>query len=140
MRTTRFQQEISGELDRQVAERTGEPNKHFWQKEAEKEVADIVARYENGELLIDEYGVAYWASNNHAIPEEYVEKAIYGGLPVNAELTRELERNQEEKAIREYRERMKNHVYTEEELFEMRATFGEGTVVVDAITGRKIRL
>lgn len=140
MRTTRFQQEISGELDRQVAERTGEPNKHFWQKHAEEEVAWILNKYENGELLIDEYGVAYWASNNRAIPQECVEKALYGGLPINAELTRELERNQTEKSLAEYRERMKNHVYTEEELFEMRAAFGEGTVVVDAITGRKIRL
>ena len=137
---TRFQQEISGELDRQVAERKGEPNNHYWQRSAEKEVAKVVEQYENGELLIDEYGVAYWASNNRAIPQEYAEKAIYGGLPVNAELTRELELNQMEKSLAEYRERMKNHVYTEEELGEMRNAFGEGKVIVDVITGRRIRL
>ena len=137
---TRFQQEISGELDRQVAERTGEPNKGFWKRHAEEEVAKIVEEYENGELLIDEFGVAYWASNNRAIPQECVEKAIYGGLPVNAELTRELELNQMEKSLAEYRERMKNHVYTEEELGEMRNAFGEGTVVVNALTGERIQL
>lgn len=137
---TRFQQEISGELDRQVADRTGEPNKGFWKRHAEEEVAKIVEEYENGELLIDEFGVAYWASNNRAIPQECVEKAIYGGLPIDAELTRELELNQMEKSLAEYRERMKNHVYTEEELGEMRNAFGEGTVVVNALTGERIQL
>ena len=137
---TRFQQEISGELDRQVAERTGEPNKGFWKRHAEEEVAKIVEEYENGELLIDEFGVAYWASNNRAIPQECVEKAIYGGLPIDAELTRELELNQMEKSLAEYHERMKNHVYTEEELGEMRNAFGEGTVVVNALTGERIQL
>ena len=43
---TRFQQEISGELDRQVADRTGEPNKGFWKRHAEEEVAKIVEEYE----------------------------------------------------------------------------------------------
>lgn len=140
MRQTRFQQEISGELDRQVAERTGEPNKHFWQKNAEKEVAWVLNKYENGELLIDENGVATWVSNGNAIPEDCVEKAIYGGLPVNARRTKALADFQAEKSLREYRERMKNHVYSDEELFEMRAAFGAGAVVVDAITGRKIQL
>ena len=140
MRQTRFQQEISGELDRQVAERTGEPNKHFWQKNAEKEVAWVLNKYENGELLIDETGIATWVSNGNAIPQECVEKAIYGGLPINAELTREFRDRQTEKSLREYRERMKNHVYSDEELFEMRAAFGAGALVVDAITGRRIQL
>ena len=140
MRQTRFEQEISGELDRQVAERTGEPNKHFWQKNAEKEVAWVLNKYENGELLIDENGIATWVSNGNAIPEDCVEKAIYGGLPINAELTREFRDRQTEQSIAEYRERMKNHVYSDEELFEMRATFGAGAVVVDVITGREIQL
>lgn len=33
---------------------------------------------------------------------------------------------------------MKNHVYSEEELYEMRSAFGEGACVVDIITGKKI--
>ena len=137
---TRFQQEISGELDRQVAERTGEPNKGFWKRHAEEEVAKIVEEYENGELLIDEFGVAYWASNNRAIPQECVEKAIYGGLPIDAELTRQLENNQMEESIAKYREARKNYRHTAEELGEMRSTFGEGTVVVDVLTGEKTQL
>ena len=140
MSIMRFKQEISGELDEQVAKRKGEPNTHYWQKNAEKEVARILERYENGELLIDEYGVAYWASNNHAVPEDIAYMGKYGGLPIDLEMTKELEDRQAEQAIAEYRERMKDHVYTEEELGEMRAEFGAGKVVVDVITGRRIKL
>lgn len=140
MSIVRFLQEISGELDNEVAKRTGEPNKHYWQKNAEKDVAKILEKYENGELLIDEYGIAFWASNNRAVPEDIAYMGKYGGLPIDLKMTKELEDRQAEKSLEEYRERMKNHVYTEEELFEMRAAFGAGTVIVDAITGRKIRL
>lgn len=137
---SRFQQEISGDLDRAFAERRGEPNNHYWQRSAEKEVAKMVEQYKNGELLIDENGVATWASNGNAIPEECVEKAVYGGLAINVELTRKVRDKQTEEFLTDYRERMKNHVYSEEELYEMRAAFGKGTVVVDAITGRRIQL
>ena len=140
MSIMRFKQEISGELDRQVAERKGEPNKHFWQRHAEEEVARVVKQYEDGELLIDGYGVAFWASNNHAVPADIAYMGKYGGLPIDLEMTKELEEKQAEQAITEYRERMKDHIYTEEELWDMRAAFGEGTVVVDVITGRRIKL
>ena len=140
MSIMRFKQEISGELDKQVAERTGKPNDHYWQRHAQKEVERLLEQYENGELLIDGYGVAYWASNNNAIPEEYAYMGKYGGLPIDLEMTKELEDRQTEKSLAEYRERMKNHVYTEEELGEMRNAFGEGAVVVDVITGRRIKL
>ena len=140
MSIMRFKQEISGELDRQVAERKGEPNTHFWQRHAEAEVARVVKQYEDGELLIDGYGVAYWASNNRAVPEEYAYMGKYGGLPIDLEMTKKLEDKQTEQSLAEYRERMMHHVYTEEELGEMRNAFGEGATVVDVITGRRIRL
>ena len=136
---SRFQQEISGDIDKWVEKNTGK-NTHFWQRHAEEEVAKMVKQYENGEMLIDENGVATWASNGRAIPEECVEKAVYGGVPVNAEHTREFRDEQTEKSLAKYRERMKNHKYSDEELFEMRAAFGAGTTVVDVITGRKIQL
>ena len=137
---TRFEQEISGELDRQVAERTGEPNKHFWQRHAQEEVQWVLNKYEKGELLIDECGVATWKNNGRALPKDCAYKGKYGGLPINLELTAELENRQTEESLRAYRERMKNHKYTDEELFEMRAAFGAGTTVVDVITGRRIQL
>ena len=126
MSADRFKRDYNGEF--------GE----FWKKEADKEVAKRLEEYENGELLIDEYGVAYWASNNRALPEECALQAKYAGLPIDLDLTRELELNQTEKFLEEYRESRKNHVYTEEELGEMRNAFGEGQVIVDVITGQKI--
>jgi hypothetical protein len=38
-----------------------------------------------------------------------------------------------------YRERMANHVPSDEERFEMRAAFGEGVEVVNVITGKVTR-
>lgn len=140
MRQSRFMQEITGELDKQVAERTGKPNNHFWQKHAEQDVQWVLDKYENGELIIDEYGVAYWASNDNAVPAEVAEKAEYAGLPIDRELTRQFEEEQTERSLEAYRERMKNHVYTDEELYEMRCAFGEGATVVNVITGERIQL
>ena len=43
--------------------------------------------------------------------------------------------------LEEYRKRMKKHIYTEEELYEMRSAFGEETpYVVDVITGERVYL
>jgi hypothetical protein len=35
---------------------------------------------------------------------------------------------------------MENHVHSDEEMFEMRAAFGEGATVVNAITGQETKL
>ena len=140
MSIMRFKQEISGECDAWVKRMGGDLPDGFWKRNAEKEVAKVVEKYENGELLIDEYGVAFWASNNRAVPEDIAYMGKYGGLPIDLEMTKALEKAQTEKSLAEYRERMKNHVYTEEELGEMRNAFGEGETVVDVITVRRIKL
>lgn len=44
------------------------------------------------------------------------------------------------KILADYREQMKNHKPSPEQLHEMRAAFGAGKVVVDAITGRRVKL
>lgn len=42
--------------------------------------------------------------------------------------------------ITEYRERMKDYVYSEAELTELRTIHGIGAVVVDVFAGRRIQL
>jgi hypothetical protein len=42
--------------------------------------------------------------------------------------------------LQDYRKAMKNHVHSDEEMFEMRAAFGKNTTVVNVITGKKTRL
>jgi hypothetical protein len=45
-----------------------------------------------------------------------------------------------ERIFKQYREEMKNHVHSNEEMSEMRANFGAGAIVVDVITGKRTRL
>ena len=43
-------------------------------------------------------------------------------------------------AIARYKEQMKNHVPSEEEIWEMQAAFGKGTKVINVITGQEYNL
>ena len=126
--TTRFEDEIKGLF--------GE----YWRKSAQADVEKRVQEYNDGELLIDENGVASWKNSGNIVPEDIAQMAEYGGLPVNIEATRKARDEEMTAFIAEYRERQANREPDPEELFEMRAAFGTGTVVVNVFTGREIRL
>lgn len=49
-------------------------------------------------------------------------------------------RAHDERTLAEYRKRMEGHVYSDEEMFEMRAAFGPGAEVVNVLTGKRIKL
>ncbi len=102
----------------------------FWRKERDRTRQSIEdgARRENGLLI--------WNSNDRLVPSSILDEA---GL-VASDAQRKAEEKQNEKSLAEYREARKNHTPSEEELFEMRAAFGEGTTVVDVFTGKKIQL
>jgi len=116
---TRFEMEISGKL--------GE----FWKKDAEKRVAKAVESVKD--MNIDENGVATWKSNGHCLMDDYLELLEYGGVK---EVSRENTKIARDKETAEF---LKNyrHEPTEEEMLEMRAAFGEGTVVVDVLSGKR---
>jgi hypothetical protein len=85
-------------------------------------------------------GVPHWKSNGLIPPKDILEFWAYFSLPFNfeqAEIARELETD---RFLAEYRARMANHVPSGEELYEMRAAFGTGVTIVNAITGQKTRL
>ncbi len=84
-----------------------------------------------------EDGAAKWKSNNRCLFWDTVEEL---NIPVDKETHERIREIEVDKSLNDYRERMKNHVHTEEELFEMRNVFGEGTTVVNALTGKKIVL
>lgn len=44
------------------------------------------------------------------------------------------------KILADYREQMKTHKPSPQQLHEMRAAFGAGKVIVDVITGKRIKL
>lgn len=122
---TRFKQEISGKL--------GE----YWQKHAREEVEKCLSQKD--EMTIEEDGAAKWKSSGNYIPEDIVEKLIYGGADwFSPEATAVKRKKQDEEFIKKYRENPP--VMTEERLFEMKAAFGEGATVVDIITGERYHL
>ena len=122
---TRFQKELSGQL--------GE----FWKKDAEKELDKVRAELANGEITIDENGVARNCIGR-VLMSDMLEKLTYVTDKVNAENTKAARDEEVSRELEEYRRNYKGP--SEEELLEMRAAFGAGTEVVDIITGQRIQL
>jgi hypothetical protein len=86
--------------------------------------------------------VVRWKTNDNIPPEECIDAFYKVGFITLQEYSNSNEQREIEvaKSIAEYKERMKNHVPDAEELYEMRAAFGAGTVVVNAITGKRTQL
>lgn len=120
---TRFEMELSGKLG------------DYWKRNAEKELADIAEELRSGEITIDSNGVARNCIGR-VLMSDMLEKLMHVTDKVNAEATQKARDAEVEKSISEYRERMKNHKPSAEELFEMRAAFGPGAKVVDVFTGQ----
>ena len=85
-------------------------------------------------------GIVKWKSNNRVPPDGILDIWKELNLPFDFDKSVKTSEAQSRKILREYRESMKNHVPSGEELFEMRAAFGTGVTVVNAITGKKTRL
>lgn len=84
-----------------------------------------------------------WQSNGSAPFTELTSEWVALGLmtQAEAEATEVLRKEQMSKFLNEYvRRRCVNPVPSAEELFEMRAAFGEGETVVDVITGQRYNL
>lgn len=126
---SRFRQEWDGDLG------------DFWRDSAERDVARLIKQAENGEMIIEDDGAVKWKNSGNYVPEDICEMLEVGEvIKFSPEATRIKRDEQDAKDIAEYRERMKNHVYSDEELFEMRAAFGSGTKVVNVITRQEIEL
>lgn len=95
-----------------------------------------------GDTYIDINGVLRWKSNDQVPPEEIIEdfRAVDMISDYTANLSHTVRRAEIGEFLRQYREREKNRQPSVEELFEMRAAFGEGTEVVNIVTGTKIKL
>ena len=122
---TRFEKELSGALGT------------YWKKEAEKELEKIKAEIENGEITIDEAGIARNCIGR-VLMDDMLEKVAKVSDKVNAEATKAVRNTETSTLLNEYR---KNHKEpSAEEKEEMIATFGKGTTVVDLISGKRITL
>ncbi len=124
---TRFMLEYSGELG------------DFWKKHAEKEVEKVRNELENGEITIDENGIAR-NSIGRVLMDDLAEIVSIVTDRINFESTRAAYDDETGKIIEVYKASRMNKGYSEEEKAEMRAAFGEGAVVVNILTGQKIIL
>ena len=122
---TRFEKELSGALGA------------YWKKSAEKELEKVREELEQGLITIDENGVAR-NRIGRVLMSDMLEKLTYITDEADAEATRAAREEETTAFFESYRKA--NHRHSEEELNEMRATFGTGTTVVDIITGERIRL
>lgn len=105
------------------------PEDNFWKRQAEKN-----REYIRENAYEDEDGILRWKTKDNPIPESTFREA-YVEQP---EGQVEARRKHTDEVLRKYREN-----YTppsEEQKAEMRAAFGEGETVVNAITGERIEL
>ena len=110
------------------------------QQSAVTQIKEMEEDYENGKFTI-ENGAAIWKCGNY-LPVNCLAAVLNGkyGYLIDVDEHERLLDEQQSESIRAYKERMKNHVYSEEELYEMRAAFGAGTVITDVLTGQEITL
>jgi hypothetical protein len=97
------------------------------------------------DFYIDETSIApvvRWKSNDRVPPKDCLDEMLSFGWITKQEFDNSNEERDIEtkKAIDEYRKVMAEYVPSPEEIFEMRANFGEGATVVNVITGKSIQL
>ena len=122
---TRFEMEISGKLG------------DFWKRNAEEEGKKAVAKAD-ADAAVEADGAIKWNSNGRYLMDDFCEKLEYAGYPFSREATAKKRDAQNEESIAEYRRNYKG--LSGEELAEARAAFGEGTTVVNVLTGERTRL
>ena len=127
--TTFFERCLNGEIS------------EYWKQDAYNKIAKAEQEIIDGTIEF-RFGVPYWAKVNRVVPKDYREYIAHGCFAemVDEEKTVQAYRAETQKVIADYRERMKDHEYTDEEIFEMRAAFGTGVTITDVFTGRKIKL
>ena len=122
---TRFSRELNGSLGT------------YRKASAEKELDEVRADFEAGKITVDENGVAR-NRIGRILMSDLLEKLTYITDKVDVEATKAAREAETDAFLESYRKA--NHRRSNEELNEMRATFGTGTTVVDIITGERIRL
>lgn len=101
----------------------------------------VLARFEEDEAYVDAQGIMRWRSNESVPPAECLAAALDMGLITLPQHNRSTEVGQAEtRAVIEAYRANQPAQPSDEELYEMRAAFGPGEVVVDVITGRKTQL
>ena len=118
---TRFEMNLNGKF--------GE----YWKKDAEREITMMQERADNGEILLDGNFAAYWEKSGHYLPEECCEILEHCTFFFDADATKEARARADAEFFANYLNT--KHELSYEARMEMRNAFGEGTKVVDVISG-----
>ena len=89
--------------------------------------------------------IAYWKNTDKEVPDDIAILMAYLEIEIDGQfinLKKHIEQRNETVAreLEEMRKEEMNKQYSDEEMFEMRAAFGEGTTVVNILTGKKVKL
>lgn len=124
---TRFDRELRGEFG------------DYWKKEAIKYLHKIEEEVFTGKITIDSEGVARNCIGQVVMDDvaNALDYIIQDGS-FRWDKTIEARNKENEEFLKEYASREIH--YSSEEIAEMKAAFGEGTKVVNILTGRKIQL
>ncbi|MBQ9685415.1 MAG: hypothetical protein IJV41_02550 [Oscillospiraceae bacterium] len=122
---TRFQMEISGALGA------------YWIISAQEEMEKAV-KYARENAIVEEDGAIRWKSNGAYLMDDFCEKLEYAGFPFSRKATQAAREAQDAAFLKRYRET--NRGMDEATKAEARAAFGEGTTIVDVLSGEKITL
>ena len=90
------------------------------------------------QATVDADGAIRWNSNGRYLMDDFCEKLEYAGYAFSREATAAKRDAQNAESLAEYRRNDKG--FSREELAEARAAFGEGTTVVNVLTGKKTKL
>ena len=124
---SRFMQELSGKFG------------PYWKDSAEKELKQIKSDISLGIITIDEHGIARNCVGR-ALMNDMIEKVALVSDKISVQATMKAREDEVGKDLIEYRDKMKSYVHTEEDLYEMRAAFGDDTTIVDVLSGQTIKL
>lgn len=105
-------------------------------KEAERTIEML-----DQNTYVDDSNVIRWKSNNSVPPVDCLELYVYiGKTHFDYQLSLKTRESEESAFLENYREQESKRVISEEEMYELKASFGEGTTIVNVITGKEIKL
>ncbi len=107
------------------------------------EAVELVERFRTMENLYRKAdGALRWISSDAVVPADIMELWHHAGVVTAEELEtcKRIRTKEDAASIARYRRRQRNRKPSGEELYEMRAAFGEGATVVDVFSGRRTKL
>jgi hypothetical protein len=89
------------------------------------------------DTFVTDDGAVHWNSNPHAVIAPSIFREAYAEVPEGQQAAYE---RYLDAAVADYVQSRREHGYSDEERYEMRAAFGPGETVVDVLTGERIDL